>query len=120
MTVRPCCDGDELAVYGADCGGCLTQNILEKAILGRLDIPKSKIKSQRSACTCVFGRDIGQYNICGYLCKYCYANADNRLVMQNMKLYDPKSPFLIGNSTPDDVVHIAQQKSWTDHQLILF
>jgi len=120
MTVRPCCDGDELAVYGADCGGCLTQNILEKAIHGRLDIPKSKIKSQRSACTCVFGRDIGQYNTCGHLCKYCYVNADNRLVMQNMKLHDPKSPFLIGNSMPDDVVHIAQQKSWTDHQLILF
>lgn len=120
MTVRPCCDSDELAVYGADCGGCLTQNILEKAIHGRLDIPKSKIKSQRSACTCVFGRDIGQYNTCGHLCKYCYVNADNRLVMQNMKLHDPKSPFLIGNSTPDDVVHIAQQKSWTDHQLILF
>ncbi|MCD7811624.1 MAG: DUF1848 domain-containing protein [Ruminococcus sp.] len=120
ITICPCCEGDELAVYGADCGGCLTQNILEQAIHGRLDIPKSKIKSQRSACTCVFGRDIGQYNTCGHLCKYCYANANNRLVMQNMKLHDPKSPFLIGNSTPDDVVHIAQQESWVDNQLMLF
>ncbi len=120
MTVRPCCEGDELAAFGADCRGCLTQDIWEQAIHGRLNIPKSKIKSQRSQCTCVFGRDIGQYNTCGHLCKYCYANADSRLVLQNMKQHDPKSPFLIGHSMPDDVIHIAQQKSWVDSQLTLF
>ncbi len=120
MTVRPCCEGDELASYGADCSGCLTQSILEQAIHCRLNIPKSKIKSQRSQCTCIFGRDIGQYNTCGHLCKYCYANADRGLVMRNIKLHDPKSPFLIGNSMPDDVIHIAQQESWADNQLTLF
>ena len=32
MTVRPCAEGDELAPYGADCGGCMTIPDYERAI----------------------------------------------------------------------------------------
>ena len=32
------------------------------------------------------------------LCKYCYANANKGLVIENMKKHNENSPFLIGNS----------------------
>ncbi|MDO4623618.1 MAG: DUF1848 domain-containing protein [Eubacteriales bacterium] len=119
MTIRPCAEGKELSVYGADCSGCVTQSIYEKAIGGRLVIPKS-VKSQRAECACVFGRDIGQYNSCGHLCKYCYANADRELVLRNIRMHDPTSPFLIGKQQADDVIHQAEQRKWRDEQLSIF
>ena len=119
ITIRPCAEGNELEIYGADCSGCVTKSIYEKALGGRLLIPKS-VKSQRAECACVFGRDIGQYNTCGHLCKYCYANADNELVRSNMKRHDLNSPFLIGNLQPDDVIHEVEQKRWRDDQMSIF
>ena len=64
-----------------------------------------------------YGVDIGAYDTCGHLCKYCYANADVNLVKENRKKHNPKSPFLIGESMPGDVIHEAEQKSWLDRQL---
>ena len=64
-----------------------------------------------------YGADIGAYDTCGHLCKYCYANADVNLVKENRKKHNPKSPFLIGESMPGDVIHEAEQKSWLDRQL---
>ena len=42
MTVRPCAEGDELAVFGADCGGCMRISDYEKAIGRHLNAPKKK------------------------------------------------------------------------------
>ena len=66
---------------------------------------------------CVLGVDIGAYDTCGHLCKYCYANADVNLVKENRKKHNPKSPFLIGESMSGDVIHEAEQKNWIDRQL---
>lgn len=63
--------------------------------------------------------DIGAYDTCGHLCKYCYANTNAGLVKVNMKKHDVKSPFLIGNVMPGDVIHEAKQASWADYQLRL-
>ena len=42
MTVKPCAEGDELAAYGADCGGCMRISDYEKAIGKHLNAPKKK------------------------------------------------------------------------------
>jgi len=42
MTVKPCAEGNELAIYGADCSGCMTLNTYETALHCRLDAPKKK------------------------------------------------------------------------------
>ena len=117
MTIRPCAEGDDLAVYGADCSGCMTVATFENALHNRLVIPKRKLDQRNGACTCVLGVDIGAYDTCGHLCKYCYANTDAALVKKNMRNHNPKSPFLIGESMPDYVIHEAEQKSWIDQQL---
>ena len=41
MTLRPCGEGTELAAFGADCNGCMTQQIYENAVHMSLDISKN-------------------------------------------------------------------------------
>ncbi len=120
MVARPCANGDELAPYGADCNGCITQVIYETALGSKLIVPKSQIQAQRKECACFIGRDIGQYNSCPHLCRYCYANTDKRIVLNNYKNHDENSPFLIGNSLPTDKIHLAKQEKWRTQQLSLF
>ena len=122
MTVKPCAEGEELAQYGADCSGCMTIKTFETALQADLDVPKTKIaqmNQRKGECACLLGTDIGAYDTCGHLCKYCYANTNAALVRENMKKHDTKSPFLIGNSLPGDVIHEAKQKSWIDRQMKL-
>ena len=117
FTVRPCAEGNELAQFGADCSGCMTLPMIEQAIHCRLSAPRHT--PARKQCACYLGGDIGAYNTCGHLCRYCYANADPDTVRQNMRLHDPASPLLIGRPMPDDRVHDANQESWKDGQLTL-
>ena len=118
MTVRPCAEGDFLQRYGADCSGCMTVAMYEKALQKRLLVPKKK--AAREQCACYLSGDIGAYDSCMHLCRYCYANNDRDKVMQNYKLHDPESPFLIGGYQADDIIHEVEQKSWIDRQISLF
>ena len=117
MIVKPCAEGNDLAQYGADCSGCMTVSTYETALHSHLNVPKKGKNQRNGECACILGTDIGAYDTCGHLCKYCYANTDPALVMENMKRHDPKSPFLIGGATSEDVIHEAGQKSWIDKQL---
>ncbi|MCR4893569.1 MAG: DUF1848 domain-containing protein [Eubacteriales bacterium] len=117
MTVKPCAEGDELAKYGADCGGCMRISDYEKAIGRRLIVPKRK--GARAACACYLSCDIGAYDTCTHLCRYCYANADPERVRQHSRLHDPLSPFLIGNYREGDRIHDVDQKSWIDPRMSL-
>lgn len=117
MVLRPCAEGDELAPYGADCGGCMTIAVYESALRTRLRAPKRK--SPRSECACFMGNDIGLYDTCPHLCRYCYANNDPTAVARNRRRHDPLSPFLIGTGEASDILHEARQESWVDGQLTL-
>ena len=117
MTIRPCAEGNDLAPYGADCSGCMTVNTFETALHAHLDVPKRKNNQRNGQCACLLGVDIGAYDTCSHLCKYCYANTNAALVKENMKKHDPLSPFLLGGNMPGDVIHEAQQKSWIDGQI---
>ena len=116
MTLKPCAEGDELAPFGADCGGCMRIGDYEKAIGKKLNAPKKK--GVRAECACYLSCDIGAYNTCKHLCKYCYANAEPSVVLAQSRLHDPTSPFLIGHYEKDDVINDVQQKSWIIGDLI--
>ncbi len=115
MTIRPCGEGNELAQFGADCGGCMTAAVYESALHRRLKIPAGQ--PARKECACYLGGDIGAYNTCGHLCRYCYANEDAETVRRNMAAHDPESPLLLGKLRPDDQVREAKQESWIDPQI---
>ncbi|MCQ2538716.1 MAG: DUF1848 domain-containing protein [Lachnospiraceae bacterium] len=117
MIIRPCAEGNELAAYGADCSGCMTVKTFETALHERLIVPKRKTNQRNGECACLLGVDIGAYDTCGHLCKYCYANTDATRVMANMRWHDSKSAFLLGGPQPGDVIHEAVQKSWIDRQM---
>lgn len=117
MTVKPCGEGTELAKFGADCKGCMTKETYERALHTTLDIPKKA--PARRECACFLGNDIGAYNTCMHLCRYCYANYDRKSVEQNYRMHDPYSPLLTGNIRPEDQIHDAKQESWIDGQLSL-
>lgn len=114
MTLRPCAEGDELARFGADCGGCMTVAMYEQALHQRLRVPRHA--PARKECACYLGADIGAYNSCGHLCRYCYANYDAATVQANLRAHDPLSPFLLGHALPGDHIHDAPQESWIDPQ----
>lgn len=117
MTIRPCAEDSRLAAAGADCSGCMTQKTFETAIGQIIDLPPNP--NNRKECACYITGDIGQYNTCGHLCRYCYANADAGLVRRNMRMHDPRSPMLVGWPRPDDQIHEARQVSWIDPQMRL-
>ena len=117
MVLKPCAEGDDLAAYGADCGGCMRISDYEYAIGKRLVVPKRK--GARAQCACYLACDIGAYNTCKHLCKYCYANAEVSKVLAQSRLHDPNSPFLIGNYREGDRVHDVPQQSWINDQTIL-
>lgn len=96
IPIRTCCENASLAQYGADVSGCMTCEVLEKALDCRLNVPRSK-KSPRTACDCLLGADIGMYNTCPHGCVYCYANYDRRTVERNLRQHDPASPLLTGH-----------------------
>ena len=118
MTIRTCCEGTHLAEFGIDVSGCQTKEVVERAIGVSLNPPKRK--NARAICNCLLGQDIGAYNTCGHLCKYCYANMDKQVVLENMKKHNPNSPFLIGNSQKGDKITDAKQESYINFQTSLF
>ena len=110
IVIHSCCENKKLKDYGLDITGCMSQEIVEKAIGNKLAPPKSN--SKRVECNCLMGNDIGVYNTCMHLCKYCYANANTKLVKENIKKHNPESPFLVGELEKDDKITEKNQKSW--------
>lgn len=110
MSIHSCCEKTYLSEYGLKCNGCMSQEIIEQAVKEKLNPPKRK--NIRQDCNCLMGNDIGAYNTCGHLCKYCYANANKGLVIENMKKHNENSPFLIGFNEEGDKITEAKQKSW--------
>lgn len=117
MKVKVCAEGDELSFYGADCSGCMTIEDYQNAIGKILKAPK--VKGARKECACYLSCDIGAYNSCKHLCRYCYANASSAIVFAQSKLHDPSSPFLIGNYQDTDRIHDICGNSWIDKQFLL-
>lgn len=118
IIIHSCCEKTFLAEYGLECNGCMSQEIIERSIDCKLEPPKRK--NLRQECNCLMGNDIGAYNTCGHLCKYCYANSNKSLVIENMKKHNEKSPFLIGDNELGDKITVAKQKSWIENEQISF
>ena len=109
ITIKTCVEGSELDKFGIDSSGCMTKEVIERAINKNLNIPKQKARN--GECYCLLNNDIGEYNTCDHGCLYCYANSNKRLVKRNLKLHDPKSPILIGEIKEDDIIKEMKQKS---------
>ena len=119
MKLRLCSKEKWLQEYGIDVNGCMRLEDYEKAIGTKL-IPNQKMQARKNYCSCFLSNDIGAYSSCLHLCKYCYANNNKNLVLRNYYNHDDNSPFLIGNSLPNDIVKEAKQQSWIEKNERLF
>ncbi len=115
MRLKSCAEGEHLAQFGVDTRGCMTMETFENSVGEALHPPG--FSKGRGDCACFLGADIGAYDTCMHLCRYCYANANEKNVRRNTAAYDPKSPILCGKILPGDKITDAKQISWREDQL---
>jgi len=118
IKLETCAEKADFRSFGIEGEGCINRRVMEKAC-GFPLAKKIPRQSLRQFCNCLPTKDIGYYNSCPHLCRYCYANYDAKLVEKNYRAHDPTSTFMIGGPLPGDQIHQTKQDSWKDPQLFL-
>lgn len=105
MSVQTCFESRRLTEYGFVHGECLSKE-LAYYMTGK----KFRVQTARKGkkCECVQMADIGFYNTCGHMCRYCYANYDEDKIKENMKNHDVNSSLLIGKIEESDVIKVRK------------
>lgn len=102
LELATCGEQVDLSAYGIRHNKCVDDDLMmrlfhddtelmsfigaEYDLFNGWQIKKSKKdKGQRKACGCIVSKDIGAYNTCPHLCRYCYANFSDEAVMRNWK-----------------------------------
>ena len=101
MTIQTCFEDQNLIEYGFIKGECLSHELAYK-LTGKTY--KSWQARKGKKCNCVEMVDIGSYNSCNHLCKYCYANFDEKEINSNINKNNKNSSLLIGELEQDDIV----------------
>lgn len=101
MTIQTCCEKNNLTQYGFIKDECISFNKIFK-ITGKTNLKKWKERP----CNCVKTIDIGEYNTCNHMCKYCYANFNEEKVLENMKKHNKNNSILIGEINKFDEIKI--------------
>lgn len=101
MIVQTCFENRNLVEYGFVKGDCLSRELALK-MTGKKYSKQTLRKGGK--CECVQMVDIGVYNTCKHMCKYCYANYMEDTVNKNYLKYDVNSSLLIGNLESDDII----------------
>ena len=105
MTVQTCFEDMNLVEYGLIKGECLSHELAYK-LTGKSY--KSWTARKERKCNCVQMVDIGVYNSCKHFCKYCYANYNEKEVINNYKNHNPNSSLLIGELENDDIIKVRR------------
>ena len=106
MTVQTCFEDRNLSEYGFTIGECVSHELAY--ILTGKKYPNWKARKEQK-CNCVQMVDIGVYNTCNHMCKYCYANYDEKQVLNNMRKHDKNSSLLIGHINEDDIIKVRRR-----------
>ena len=105
MSIQTCSEYNTLEEYGFLVDDCVSRSLAKK-ITGK-DYPKWKGRNNKY-CGCARMVDIGVYNACNHLCKYCYANFDESKIEENINSHYPDSSLLIGYLGEDDEIKIRK------------
>ena len=74
--------------YGIEHNRCIDDRLMVKCF------SHDKDPGQRLACGCIMSKDIGEYNTGSHLCKYCYANFSDELVLKNYRQFFSKDDII--------------------------
>jgi hypothetical protein len=85
LQIATCAEAIDLSQYGIGRNKCIDDALLERlfpqdvelaAFLGSAETRyRLRDKGQRKECGCIVSKDIGAYDTCPHLCRYCYANS---------------------------------------------
>lgn len=102
IKVSTCFEDNTLVEYGFIKDECMSKELVYR-LTGK--IYKGEWTARKDhKCHCVPMVDIGWYNTCPHMCKYCYANYDEEAVAENIKRHDKNSSLLIGKLERDDII----------------
>lgn len=101
MSVQTCAEKRDLVEYGFKKSDCVTREVAYK-LTGKTNFKKWTARGKK--CDCIQMIDIGEYNTCMHMCKYCYANYDEVKVKDNIKKHNVNSSLLIGDINKSDNV----------------
>lgn len=112
--VQTCGESIDLSHYGISKGACINKEILRDC----LGIPYTQVSGKAvRECGCLPTVDIGDYNACAHLCRYCYANYDERAIKARMKRHDPHSSVLLGQIEAMDKITVREEKPYRQSAL---
>lgn len=106
ITCQTCFEKENLVEYGFIKEDCLSKK-LAYSLTGKT-YRKGRMRKE-NLCNCVEMVDIGFYNSCKHLCKYCYANYDEGKVLENFQNHNVNSSLLIGELSDTDVIKIRKK-----------
>lgn len=93
LEVVTCAEKRSLDQFGIYHGSCIDARLIRQ--LTGADIALVKDPGQREECLCAPSVDMGAYDTCKNGCLYCYANASEKTIQQNLSRHSDISPFLV-------------------------
>lgn len=118
LPLAACSEAIDLSEFGIEASACIDPKLVEKIIGSPINAKKDP--NQRKFCGCMESIDIGAYDSCPHGCIYCYANINQKQVMQNRPYHDKVSPILIGQPDQNDIITERKALSLKCSQLSLF
>lgn len=104
MTVQTCGEKNNLKEYGFKVSDCISKEFA-KILTGN----NYRVwNARKNKCKCVQMVDIGYYNTCNHMCRYCYANYDEGKVKNNINNHNPLSSLLIGTIENNDEIKVRR------------
>lgn len=110
MIIQTCAADEDYENYGILQSGCMTSDILGNA--NNITFKKIRHSGNRTHCKCIESRNIGDYDTCPNGCKYCYANQNPKIALENFKNHNPDFDMILGNLKESDEITQSNQKSF--------
>ena len=87
-SLATCSEKIALEEYGIEHNRCIDPLLISRLSPNDVELQNYLFNTkrdlgQRKSCGCIISKDIGQYNTCPHLCKYCYANDSENIVKAN-------------------------------------